>query len=184
MDINLAKWKRWSREFLPPDPLGGLQSGYARQYNPNQAFVVYLGGILVSTLKYSIPEAKKILEDLDDWMAGSGFNYDFSGNSSSQKIDPPIQRYIVYITRKKLPMPHIIEFSYSIRGILSTQSRLLNGLQVMEERYVETKIGHDDRTPAIEDVDDVKTLYITNHLKNFIRCLELEPIFYPVFATV
>ena len=38
--INLAKWKRWSREFLPPDPLGGLQSGYARQYNLDEAFML------------------------------------------------------------------------------------------------------------------------------------------------
>jgi hypothetical protein len=32
LEINLARWKRWSRSFLPPDPLGGMQSGYARQY--------------------------------------------------------------------------------------------------------------------------------------------------------
>ena len=53
LGVKLAKWKRWSREFLPPDPLGGLQSGYARQYNLNDAFSVYLGGYLVSELKFS-----------------------------------------------------------------------------------------------------------------------------------
>ncbi|MBW2491912.1 MAG: hypothetical protein JRE65_12275, partial [Deltaproteobacteria bacterium] len=41
LDIKLTKWKRWSREFLPPDPLGGMQSGYARQYHPDQAFTVF-----------------------------------------------------------------------------------------------------------------------------------------------
>ena len=55
LGIKLAKWKRWSREFLPPDPLGGMQSGYARQYNPDQAFTVFLGGHLVADLKFSIP---------------------------------------------------------------------------------------------------------------------------------
>ncbi len=60
-NVNLARWKRWSREFLPPDPLGGLQSGYARQYNPDEAFTVVLGGHLVGDLKFSIPEAKQIL---------------------------------------------------------------------------------------------------------------------------
>ena len=44
LNINLAKWKRWSREFLPPDPLGGKQSGYARQYHADQAFTLFLGG--------------------------------------------------------------------------------------------------------------------------------------------
>ena len=33
LGIRLSRWKRWSREFLPPDPLGGLQSGFARQYS-------------------------------------------------------------------------------------------------------------------------------------------------------
>ena len=62
--INLAKWKRWSREFLPPDPLGGLQSGFARQYNLDEAFTVYLGGYLVGKMKFTIPESKQILRDL------------------------------------------------------------------------------------------------------------------------
>ena len=63
LGIKLAKWKRWSREFLPPDPLGGMQSGYARQYNPDQAFTVFLGGHLVADLKFTIPEANQIIQD-------------------------------------------------------------------------------------------------------------------------
>ena len=39
LSIGLSKWKRWSREFLPPDPLGGLQSGYARQYTQDPEFL-------------------------------------------------------------------------------------------------------------------------------------------------
>ncbi|MEJ2097896.1 MAG: hypothetical protein P8Y38_12350, partial [Deltaproteobacteria bacterium] len=71
--IRLSKWKRWSREFLPPDPLGGLQSGYARQYSIDDAFTVYLGGYLVSELKFSIPAAKQILKDMKTWMQSHGF---------------------------------------------------------------------------------------------------------------
>jgi hypothetical protein len=63
-NVNLARWKRWSREFLAPDPLGGLQSGYARQYNPDEAFTVVLGGHLLGELKFSVPETKQILVDL------------------------------------------------------------------------------------------------------------------------
>lgn len=65
LDINLAKWKRWVREFLPPDPLGGQQSGYARQFNLKEAFRVHLGGILVSVLRFSIAETRIILRELD-----------------------------------------------------------------------------------------------------------------------
>ncbi len=73
LEINLAKWKRWVREFLPPDPLGGLQSGYARQFNFKDAFRVYLGGRLVSTLRFSIPETRQILSDLDSPLENNGF---------------------------------------------------------------------------------------------------------------
>ena len=77
MGINLAKWKRWSRDFLPPDPLGGLQSGYARQYNPDEAFTVVLGGHLVGDLKFSISETKQILVDLHQWLVDHDFYFYF-----------------------------------------------------------------------------------------------------------
>lgn len=71
-DTNLARWKRWSRAFLPPDPLGGQQSGYARQFSIDQTFRVYLGGVLLSRLKFSISEAEQILGDLDNWLEAAG----------------------------------------------------------------------------------------------------------------
>ena len=73
LDINLAKWKRWAREFLPPDPLGGLQSGVARQFNSKEAFKVYLGGYLVGTVGFSVPQAARILADMNDWLKSNGF---------------------------------------------------------------------------------------------------------------
>ncbi|MBA3030107.1 MAG: hypothetical protein FP816_15045 [Desulfobacteraceae bacterium] len=68
LGINLARWKRWSREFLPPDPLGGKQSGYARQYSLSEAFMVFLGGHLVGNLSLSIPESKIILKAFGEWI--------------------------------------------------------------------------------------------------------------------
>lgn len=62
--IPLARFKRWSREFLPPDNLGGYQSGYARQYNLNDAFTVYLGGFLVHEAKLLVPQARDVLRCL------------------------------------------------------------------------------------------------------------------------
>jgi hypothetical protein len=73
LNLNLAKWKRWSREFLPSDPLGGLQSGFARQYSLKDAFVVSLGGFLVGELKFAVPEARAILKDLKPWLKKAGY---------------------------------------------------------------------------------------------------------------
>jgi hypothetical protein len=82
LNINLARWKRWTREFLPPDPLGGLQSGYARQLSMREAFWVALGGHLVGFLKFSIHQAKTILADLEPWLEQSGY---FQWNAKSIK---------------------------------------------------------------------------------------------------
>ena len=73
LEINLARWKRWSRSFLPPDPLGGMQSGYARQYAFKDLFKVYLGGHLLSHLKLSVPESQQVLMDLSPWLKKNGF---------------------------------------------------------------------------------------------------------------
>ena len=73
LGVKLAKWKRWSREFLPPDPGAGMQAGYAREYGMDECFTVYLGGHLVSKLKFSVPDSKRILEALIPWMKEKGF---------------------------------------------------------------------------------------------------------------
>lgn len=85
LDINLARWKRWSRAFLPPDPLGGLQSGYARQYAFDDLMRVYLGGHLVSHLKLSFVEAARVLDDLTPWLKKNGF---LSANAPPVPTDP------------------------------------------------------------------------------------------------
>lgn len=73
LSINLSRWKRWVREFLAPDPLGGLQSGYARQLSLKDAFTVYLGGFLVSELRFGVQEAESILADLSTWLRKKGY---------------------------------------------------------------------------------------------------------------
>lgn len=68
LDINLAKLKRWGREFLPPDGTAGQQQGVARVLTIDEAFVLFLARKLLSALKYSIPETKEIMELLLPWL--------------------------------------------------------------------------------------------------------------------
>lgn len=83
LGINLARWKRWSREFLAPDPLGGKQSGYARQFSLNEAFLVFTGGYLVGNLGLSIPEAKTILSCFSEWVVDQDL---FSGQGPAPAL--------------------------------------------------------------------------------------------------
>lgn len=129
LTINAARWKRWAREFLPPDPLGGYQSGYARQFSYKDAFRVFLGGYLVSVLRLNIPEARQVLMDLDDWMKKQGL-YSLPGDprNGADKAD---HIYIYDLDKGK--------FAYAVRSIEARSQAAPNG--VFTEVYMLQKIG-------------------------------------------
>ena len=173
LEINLAKWKRWSREFLPPDPLGGMQSGYARQYSIENAFTVYLGGHLVADMKFVVPEAKQILNDLHRWLADNGFYFVANGNSKSfEGVDNLVKRYIIFIYCLK-PWKATIGFHYKIRGIISDEAVDFKGRQVREERFVETMINLQENKKAALNLINIKMLNITELHKQFFVDLDL-----------
>jgi len=90
LNLRLSKWKRWSRQFLPPDPLGGRQSGYARQYSFSDAFKVYFGGHLVSALGFSVADAANVLSDLNDWFKEQGFFAFSAPNAPNGAAENPL----------------------------------------------------------------------------------------------
>ncbi|MBT8357305.1 MAG: hypothetical protein KJO61_06000 [Deltaproteobacteria bacterium] len=162
LKINLARWKRWSREFLPPDPLGGIQSGYARQYSMDTAFTVYLGGYLVGELKYTIAEAKKILEELKSWLKEKDFyiNIDSREKSKTKEKDL-VNEYIIFILRGNELKTGSVEFSYRIRGIISNTPVIYKECNVKQERYFEEYIGVDKTNIVNNDLELEKMLEIT-----------------------
>ncbi|RLB83274.1 MAG: hypothetical protein DRH24_07035 [Deltaproteobacteria bacterium] len=184
LEINLSKWKRWSREFLPPDPLGGMQSGFARQYSPDGAFTVYFGGHLVADLKFTIPEAKQIVKDLHSWFAEKGFYFHGRRNSAiNQGVDQLIKKYIIFIEREKDP-DNTIRFIYTIRGIISNEPVNYNGVEIMKELYMETTIGLHTKKISAVDMNIVKTVNITDILNNFVLRLNLNRSRYPALSSV
>ncbi len=179
LDIKLARWKRWSREFIPPDPLGGMQSGYARQYHPDEAFNVYLGGHLVSDLKFTIPEAKQILADLQWWLAEKGFYFNVKGGAVSQNgVEKLIKKYIIFI-RQGTFADNTYKFQYTVRGIISNKPVGYQNFEIMEELYTETEIGLQSDKSAVYDTNAVKTLHITGVLNNFVTRMGLDRACYP-----
>ena len=182
LGIKLAKWKRWSREFLQPDPLGGMQSGYARQYNPDQAFTVFLGGHLVADLKFLIPEAIQIMKDLNKWLSEKGFFFDLRGYSVSDKgMDSLVKKYIIFIRREKEPDKRF-KFIYTVRGIISSEPVQHKGFEMMKKLYVETSVNQGTEKPSEMDMNVVKTLYITGILTDFVDIMELDRTRYAVLS--
>lgn len=166
--INLARWKRWSREFLPPDPLGGLQSGYARQYPPNDAVTVYLGGHLVAKLDYSIPEARQILSDLQPWLLARGLLDDY-GAGSAAPIPPLRSSGDVHIRIHPFPASTRgpIAFEYQIRERVSVRTTAGDGAGVCEERYVETYLGERAPVKVEKEALSWRTLNISRLCRRF-----------------
>lgn len=127
LQIPLNRWKRWSREFLSPDPLGGLQSGYARQFSTREAFTVYVGGFLVAGLGFSIPQARQIIKDLNGWMKKKILDDYLFGRgvvNGGQRTTPA--RYEVHILGR-------VAASGRENGKLAYQIREINHPQLVED---------------------------------------------------
>lgn len=171
-NVNLARWKRWSREFLPPDPLGGLQSGYARQYNPDEAFTVILGGHLVGDLKFSIPEAKQILVDLHQWLVDHDFYLFFSKTSESAKNSTSdVNYYQLSISNGAIRRDNNHGLSYWARGIISVDIVNLHGVRVRREHFIESSIGPKESESSRMNAESYRVLNISGFRKRFLNHL-------------
>ena len=171
-DINLARWKRWSREFLPPDPLGGLQSGYARQYNPDQAFTVYLGGFLVGDLRYTVPEARAILFDLHDWLVKQRFyvNYPQTEPSAGDNLSA-IEYYQIAICRIAGTRDDSNGFYYIVKGVISDIKEPAIGNGVRQQKFVESTITTGKTAGAIKPAAGHRVLNVTVLRNRFLASL-------------
>jgi hypothetical protein len=151
-----------------------MQSGYTRQYSIDDAFKVFLGGHLVSTLKYTIPEAKKILHDLQKWLAGVGI-YQNSGSDRINNAGPrtAVQRYIIFIRPQSSVSGQPISFLYNIRGIIADTTVQHKAILVRQERYIETLIPPRENERAVSKALGMKMLNITAVLQLFVECLDI-----------
>lgn len=173
--VNLAKWKRWSREFLPPDPLGGLQSGYARQYNPDDAFTVFLGGHLVANLKFTIPEARLIINDLYDWLVSHGFYFYYTGSAPVvDTITNSVKHYQICIFSLKNIDGFNSAFYYVIRGMLKEEFLEKRESRERQERFIEVELNPGKEEFRPPDAESYHVLNINGLRNRFLRSLQIN----------
>ncbi len=135
LGFKLSRWKRWSREFLPPDPLGGLQSGFARQYNLTDAFQVYLGGHLVADLNFPIPDTRVILEDLKPWVRSQYFSN--SNRNSAAFVAQPVKEYRIHIFTTRADYETEQKRRYAVRRLIDVKMDGKRGTRMVTEHYLE-----------------------------------------------
>ena len=134
-NIEFQKWKRWSREFLPSEKIRALGKGYAREYSHNEAFIVYLGGHLVSALDFSIPDAKKIIEDLTPFFDSKGL-FPKAKNFRPTKRDKLVKGWKINIYPNDQ-----LGFDYIARGHIDEKTIKYKGEGVHQEIFVEERIS-------------------------------------------
>jgi hypothetical protein len=81
-----TKLKRYVREFLGPDDQATIRSGYARDLDLRQAFIVFLGAHLVSTQAYTVFQARQILDDLSGLLEEKGLFPDSKPDYNAQGL--------------------------------------------------------------------------------------------------
>lgn len=161
LDINSAKWKRWTREFLQPDPLGGYQSGYARQFSCKDAFRVFLAGHLVGEQRFSIPEARQILSDLNAWLKKQGF---YSPPATNRQGPCP-ERYLLI---SKMENGRL---TYTIRTIVERSAGNVDGIN--EERYELQLFGTTHDCLAAPESMNVRIVLIDALHRNFVSRIRM-----------
>jgi hypothetical protein len=173
LSIPLAKWKRWSREFLPPDPLGGLQSGVTRQYSVDEALIGFLAGHLVAELKTSVPEARQILTDLTPCLRDIGL---FANSRIHERFRTvaadPITFYTIFIYRERAEPGLAARFTYRLRGEISRTSQDHGGRTVYLERYIEERIPLSAQ--SLPQQLSSRTLSISTMADFFVNALGLD----------
>lgn len=156
LGINLAKWKRWSREFLDPDPLGGFQSGYPRQFSTKDAFRVYLGGYLVADLKFTIPETRQILSDLHVWLKKKRMY-----SLPVQNMKAKTESHHIYIYRLDQG-----KFGYAIRRI-AKQPFSTDGV-CWQEHFEFESIGLLKTLSVADELTHARVVYINTLYEKFL----------------
>ena len=157
--------------------MGGLQSGYARQYNPDEAFTVYLGGHLVGNLKFTIPDARLILHDLRQWLVNHEFYFNFSGTAKPvKKPAHPVSEYLVAIISENMTDDSEQRFSYCAKGILTDESIDFLGHQVRQVRFTKSSIVPGKSEPVPNSVESYRVLNISILRSRFLSLLEQSKI--------
>lgn len=149
------------REFLPPDPLGGMQSGFARQFNLKDAFQVYLGGHLVHCLKFNVVQARAILKDLSPWLNRNRFFELVAGNGGQSKQEPGVEHRIYVINGENSA------FCYVIRSVKTSDYR--NEKENSTETYTLSLINTPDDPLAGGRVSSSRVIGISQLYRDFLR---------------
>lgn len=172
-EIPVARWKRWAREFIGIDPIAGRFGGVPREFDEEQSFYIFLAGVLVSDLLFSIPEANSIIKRLKPWFKERGL-WPGSKATKTYKAWDDAKYFRVYIYREATR-----GFSFKVEGTIRLRMIQYNGHTVEEHTFIEELLPDPVGTATIIqnvavqrvlEVSVIKSLFDLN-----IKTLEEKP---------
>jgi hypothetical protein len=159
IDMSLFKIRRYASELLGPDALASRQSGRSRSISEREGFIIFLGIHLVARMKFSMKDAKAIINDLTPWMESKGL---FPGMKFCP--DPPVKDYDVLIIRANTPSG----FWYEVKGWIGKGSIKIKGQPAVQEQYTESTIMEPPAKGIVRDEFQASTLKISILLKEYL----------------
>ena len=172
-DMKVSRWKRCARDFLPTDPFAGLQQGVSRTFELGEAFKVFLGAYCLR-LRFTVPETKQILSDLEGWLKKKGV---FFNGAVKEKADDLVLLYEIEIERQGQGGAEGFReyFIYNIKGLIhQDQGVEYKGLLVRQDLYTVAKLnlhGTKDKGQMTALYPGTKTLEITKVFQTFVKQL-------------
>lgn len=127
-NVPLDTIKRWSREFLPPDPTAGRRAGRARLFDLDEALILKLARYFIRNEGYSISDSRQILNDLKPWFLATGLFPSRIGPNGLKNMF-----YELYIQKKN----HEDFFRYDTKKIMTKNEFEEEG---GKKKFVETYI--------------------------------------------
>jgi hypothetical protein len=116
LNIPLSKIRRYTKEFMPPDPIATRRSGYTRRFSNNDGFFIYLGGTLVMNHGFTYEAARWSLQILRPWFLNMGY----VPNIPRKMIRSEVENKIIRQLAKYYPYS-FIELTIKIGGVKDAQ---------------------------------------------------------------
>ena len=172
LGIQHTKAKRYTREFLGPNPSATIQSGHARILTLQETYLVYLGAHLVSVHNFTVHEAKIIIGSLKPWLIEWGL---FPGDDNKfQQTTSEVKSWKVSICRTHEPW----YFAYLVEGLINLDDDVgsisigdYHNIRVHTKKFVHFKLQDFDFVDPLGphwDSDSIKVFRVS-YLKDIFK---------------
>jgi hypothetical protein len=155
-EIPLTKVRRYSKKFLPADPVAIQHSGKAREHSINDAFKIYLAEHLIVDMGFLTEQAQNIMHELGPWLEHNGF---FPENAPG--VVPVQEPTLIHIIRAGTPSG----FFYKSVKLIHQKALEQDTIHRYERNYIEEDIME---RPQVIDGINIHVLNISRLLEDFI----------------